>query len=97
MSAEKWTEIERDVVDKLRDYIDEQVKSADGVHGEFFQIMEDLVLPVLESCIEHDIIDDKHLDSHINELSEFTEDQDITKLNIIEMRQIVNAIERRLK
>ena len=72
MIDEKWTEIERDVIDKLRKYIDEQVGTTNA-DSEFFQTMEDLVLPVMESCLAKDILDDKHLDQHLKELSEYEE------------------------
>lgn len=65
MSDEKWNEINRELIDSVIDYMNEKVDSSDP---DFFQLMDDVVIPVLESCLAADIIDDKHLDQHVKEL-----------------------------
>ena len=40
---EKYEEIDREMIDKMTDYMDHEIKSGQGKDGEFFQIMEDVV------------------------------------------------------
>lgn len=91
--AEKWEQIDSDLLEVVRTYIDENVKSAFGEHGEFFQIMEDVVLPILASCNHYDIINDKHLDQHIDQLREHDKQKSEVRIYLNEMKMRINSIE----
>ena len=67
---EVFSEVDNDMIETMISYLDTEIKSGRGVHGQFFQIMEDVVLPILRELTEQDVIDDKHLKQHLNELKE---------------------------
>ncbi len=67
---EKYEEIDREMIDKMTDYMDHEIKSGQGKDGEFFQIMEDVVFPILRELLDQDVINDKHLKQHLEELKD---------------------------
>lgn len=93
---EKWTEIEREVIDKVIDFMNERVEN-DKQSAEFFQIMDDLVLPILESCLYQDVINDKHLDQHLKDLKRSEKTRIELKEEVEEVEYTVERMRRLIK
>lgn len=91
MNNGKYEELDREVVDKLINYLDEEIKS-NGVHGEFFQIMDDIVLPLLEECLSADIIGNHHLNQHLEENKDNKKIIDDVRYSIEEVEHYINEL-----
>ena len=63
MSNEKWDELDVDLMEKLTNYMNDN-----KIDDEVFQILEDLILPIIDTLIEHDVLTSANLDNSLNEL-----------------------------
>lgn len=91
--SEKHVEISRELIDEVIEFMNEKVGASE--HN-FFQLMDDVVIPVLEECLSQDVIDDKHLKQHLDELklkngmmADLGDQIDEMEYNLNEMKHLI--------